>query len=190
MKLRRRRPPIQLAPVIAELFEAAQGEAIAFRHSFIGSEHVLLALLGRNDEAGRVLRQLGLDADGVRADVRRIVGEGPAPEEVFDADALRAIGIDLKAVRERAEAAFGGGALERARLRRGHCGGAAFGISPRLKQAIERASKETAQGGAELTAAAVALGLAHQRDSVAARILDAHGISPERLGAALRAPQA
>jgi ATP-dependent Clp protease ATP-binding subunit ClpA len=189
MKLRRR-PRFEPAPIVGELFSAAQSEAVAFRHDFIGSEHVLLALLGRDDQTGRALRRLNLDADGVRADIRRIVGEGPAPDEVFDADALRAIGIDLEAVRERAEAAFGGGALERARRRRGHCGGAGFGISPRLKQAIERASKETAQSGAELTAAAVALGLAHQRDSVAARILDAHGISPERLGAALRAPRA
>lgn len=185
MKLRRRRPPTELAPVIAELFEAAQAEAIAFRHSFIGTEHVLLALLGRTDEAGRALRQLGLDAGGVRADVRRIVGEGPRPEEVFDADALRAIGIDLDVVRERVEAEFGGGALERARQRRGTCGGAAFGVSPRLKRALERAQREVAARDADLSAATVALGLAQQRDSVAARILDVHGISPERLCAAL-----
>jgi hypothetical protein len=38
-----------------------------------------------------------------------------------------------------------------------------------------------------LSAADVARGLAEQRDSVAARILDGYAIPPERLDAALRA---
>jgi ATP-dependent Clp protease ATP-binding subunit ClpA len=184
MKLRRR-PRLEPAPIVLELFDAARDEAAAFRHDFIGTEHVLVALVGRNDETGRALRRFDLDAEGVRADIRRLVGEGPAPEDVFDAEALRAIGIDLDAVRERVEAAFGGGALERAGRRPGQCGGADFGISPRLKQAVERAWQEAVRRDTELTAAAVAVGIAQQRDSVAARILDAHGISPERLCAAL-----
>jgi ATP-dependent Clp protease ATP-binding subunit ClpA len=173
------------ASVVGELFAAAQDEAIAFRHDYIGTEHVLLALLGRDDEAGRALRGFGLTIPGVREDTSRIVGDGPAPEAAFDAEALRTIGIDLQAVRQRVEAAFGEGALERASHRRGNCGGAAFGVAPRLKLALERARQDAASRGTPLSAADVALGLARQRDSVAARILDAHAISPERLHAAL-----
>jgi ATP-dependent Clp protease ATP-binding subunit ClpA len=169
------------------LFVAAREEAGAFRHDCIGTEHFLLALLGRDDEAGRALRHLGLDAAGVRVDVRRIAGDGPTPDTVFDAGALDSIGIDLEAVRERVESSFGEGALERALRRRGTCGGGAFGVSPLLKQALERALRDATQRGVQPTAADVALGLALQRDSLAADILAAHSVSAERLRAALEA---
>jgi ATP-dependent Clp protease ATP-binding subunit ClpA len=172
-------------PVVGELFASAQDEAIALRHDSIGTEHVLLALIGRDDETGRTLRGLGLELTAVRDAARRIAGAGPAREGVFDAEALGAIGIDLQAVRERVEATFGEGALERASRRRGSCGGAAFGVAPRLKRALEAAHQDAAQSGAPLCAADVALALARQRDSVAARILDEHAISPERLRTAL-----
>jgi ATP-dependent Clp protease ATP-binding subunit ClpA len=188
---RRRRATLsatfERAPVVGELFVAAQNEAIAFRHDFIGTEHVLLALLGRDDETGRTLRGFGLTLAGVREDIRRIVGEGPAPEAAFDADALDAIGIDLHAVRQRVEATFGEGALERSARRRGSCSGAAFGVAPRLKLALERARQDATRRGMPLSAADVAFGLAQQRDSVAARILDENAIPPERLDAGLRA---
>jgi ATP-dependent Clp protease ATP-binding subunit ClpA len=175
----------ELPPVVGELFASAQDEAIALRHDSIGTEHVLLALIGRADETGRTLRGLGLELAAVRDDARRIVGAGPAPEAAFDAEALGVIGIDLEAVRQRVEATFGEGALERASRRQGSCGGAAFGVAPRLKRALEAAHQDAARRGAPLCAADVALGLARQRDSVAARILDEHAISAERLRAAL-----
>ena len=109
---RRSRAPVFLAPIVGELFAGARTEAINFRHDYIGTEHVLLALVARDDRAGRVLRGLGLDASSVRNGVRRIVGEGPRPETMFDADALAAIGVDLDAVRSRIEATFGEGSLE------------------------------------------------------------------------------
>jgi ATP-dependent Clp protease ATP-binding subunit ClpA len=187
IRVGRRRPkpaPVDLAPIVGELFAPAQAEAIGYRHDFIGTEHVLLALVAREDRTGRVLRELGLDAAGLREEVRQIAGEGPRPEEVFDADALAAIGVDLDSVRALTEATFGAGSLERARGRHGRCGAAGFGVSPLLKQALQLA-RESAPRGREMTAADVALGLAQQRDSVAAQILDAHGVSPQRLSAAL-----
>lgn len=105
----------ELPPVVGELFASAQDEAIALRHDSIGTEHVLLALIGRDDETGRTLRGLGLELTAVRDAARRIAGAGPAPEAVFDAEALGAIGIDLQAVRERVEATFRRGRT-RARL--------------------------------------------------------------------------
>jgi ATP-dependent Clp protease ATP-binding subunit ClpA len=176
---------IEMSPIVAELFVAAQHCASALRHDVIGTEHVLLALVDRNDRAGRALQQLGLDAAGVRDDIRRVVGAGPEPESAFDAEALSTLGIDLNAVRERVEANFGEGALERAWRRRATCSGASFGVAPDLKQALERARSDAAQRDRPLTAGDVALGLAEQRDSVSARILDDHRISPARLRAAL-----
>jgi ATP-dependent Clp protease ATP-binding subunit ClpA len=178
-----REAPRALAPLVAELFAAAQVEAIAFGHDFIGTGHVLLALLERDYEAGRALCELGLDAPTVRRDVRRLVGDGPARESALDAEALARVGIDLDAVRERVEATFGEGSLERARRGEGRCGGAAFAVSPRLKRALESARSEAAESHRELTAAHVLVATARQRESVAARILDSHGLSLSRITA-------
>jgi ATP-dependent Clp protease ATP-binding subunit ClpA len=55
----------------------AQDEARAFRHTTIGTEHILLGLL-REEEglAARVLQSLDITVDEVRAQVVRIAGEG------------------------------------------------------------------------------------------------------------------
>ena len=55
----------------------AQGEARELKHNYIGTEHLLLGLL-REEEgiAARVLAQLQVDLEGVRAQVARIVGQG------------------------------------------------------------------------------------------------------------------
>jgi ATP-dependent Clp protease ATP-binding subunit ClpA len=191
LRVRRRRSKLaqtfERAPIVGELFAAAQDEAAAFRHDSIGTEHMLLALLGRSDETGSTLRSLGLELGGLRDEVRNLVGEGPAQQGAFDADALGAIGIDLQAVRDRVEAAFGEGALERASRRRGSCAGAAFGVAPQLKQALESARQHAERHDTPLSAADIALGLAQQRDSAAARILEAHAISPQSLRSVLEA---
>jgi len=55
----------------------AQDEARIVRHNYIGTEHLLLGLL-REDEglAGRVLVDLGVSLEDVRAQVARIIGAG------------------------------------------------------------------------------------------------------------------
>jgi ATP-dependent Clp protease ATP-binding subunit ClpC len=57
----------------------AQDEARAMRHSYIGTEHLLLGLLREEEGLGaRVLGRLGIEIDAVRAAVRSRVGEGDA----------------------------------------------------------------------------------------------------------------
>ena len=55
----------------------AQDEARAFKHNYIGTEHLLLGLL-REEEglAARVLESLDVTVDEVREQVARIVGQG------------------------------------------------------------------------------------------------------------------
>jgi ATP-dependent Clp protease ATP-binding subunit ClpA len=176
----------QPSPLISDLFARAQHEAITLRHEWIGTEHVLLALLADDaDPAARALRRLGLDAAAVRRDVLSIVGAGPPSGSAFDAEALRAIGIDLDVVRARVEETFGTGALDRAERARGRCGAAGFGVAPRLKQALERSAQEAEREGRGMTAGDVIVGLALQRDAVAARILALHGITPGLIQGAL-----
>jgi hypothetical protein len=55
----------------------AQEEARALRHNYIGTEHILLGLLGEQEGlASGVLKSLDITLEGVRAEVVRIVGPG------------------------------------------------------------------------------------------------------------------
>ena len=57
----------------------AQEEARQLHHNYIGTEHVLLGLLGEPDGyAGRVLASFGVSLEGARQEVTAIVGTGTA----------------------------------------------------------------------------------------------------------------
>lgn len=97
----------------------AQQQARDLDQSPIGTQHTLLALLA--DPAGATavaLKGYGVDAKFVRAEVIRRAGArtgpavpSPATMDAEDAAALKAIGIDLDAVRKAIEENFGPGAL-------------------------------------------------------------------------------
>lgn len=60
----------------------AQEEAQRLNHSYIGTEHLLLGLLGDGETpAARTLRQLGIELDQARKTVESIIGRGD--REVF-----------------------------------------------------------------------------------------------------------
>jgi ATP-dependent Clp protease ATP-binding subunit ClpA len=72
-------PPSDAA---ADVVAAAEHEARTLRHVRIGTEHLLLGVLGRPDEPGaRALGRLGVTLGAARAQVMRIVGlpETPSP---------------------------------------------------------------------------------------------------------------
>src|SRR5271166_5166575 len=54
----------------------AQEEARELRHNYIGTEHVLLGLLGEQGIASEALERFGLSLDGTREEVKAIVGVG------------------------------------------------------------------------------------------------------------------
>ena len=59
-----------------ELIDDAVEEARALRHNYIGTEHLLLALLREKEGRGaQILGHLGLQLDAVRQDVIRLVQE-------------------------------------------------------------------------------------------------------------------
>ena len=97
----------------------AQHEARRLGHSYIGCEHLLLAVTEAAEPAAAVLRDRGITPERVEAEIVRIIGRGPAPGPAdplggLDREALAAIGIDLDVVRDKIEAAFGPDALARA----------------------------------------------------------------------------
>jgi hypothetical protein len=55
------------------VLEASLGEAQSRRHSWIGSEHILLSLLDAGGRPVEVLGKLGAEPDAVRAEVKRLL---------------------------------------------------------------------------------------------------------------------
>jgi ATP-dependent Clp protease ATP-binding subunit ClpA len=157
--------------------QAAQREAADLRHDWIGTEHVLLGVFAAGGAGAQLLDGFGIGADAVRDDVVRIIGRG---EDDLDPDALAVLGIDLDAVRERVERAFGPGALRpRRRCRRGAIG-TSMPFTPRAKKALELSLREAiALGAPDLCGEHLVLGLLREGDGVAARILDERGVALE-----------
>lgn len=56
---------------------AAQEEARALKHDYLGTEHILLALLAVDGGAADILQALGVELEAARAKVQELVGEGP-----------------------------------------------------------------------------------------------------------------
>jgi ATP-dependent Clp protease ATP-binding subunit ClpA len=151
---------------------AAEEEAGALRHGWIGTEHLLLGVLCGGGDGTKLLAGFGVDAAGVRADVVQSIGRG---DEGIDPDALATLGIDLDAVRERVERAFGRGALSR----RGRCAGRTP-FCPRAKKALELAFRESrALAAGEIRTEHLVLGLLRVDDGVAAQILAGRGVTLE-----------
>ncbi|WP_437113779.1 Clp protease N-terminal domain-containing protein [Streptomyces roseoverticillatus] len=161
----------------------AQEEARMLGHAWIGSEHLLLGVLGQaGAPAVAAPARFGLTPEACRSAL------APAgPLGTGDAEALRAFGIDLEAVRARAEDTFGPGALdrpgppeERRRIlpfggrrrgdepgRKGH-----IPFTPRAKKALERSLREAlARKERHIGAEHVLLGILDPDDKVTAGVL-------------------
>jgi ATP-dependent Clp protease ATP-binding subunit ClpA len=165
----------------------AQCEARDLQHEYVGTEHVLLALL--EDTAGPVavaLRDRGVDQVRVRNEVIKRVGTGPAGTDPLpeadgeDAAALKAIGIDLNAVRRAIEENFGPGALrlpgapERKRrgLLRRFAGSGRVPFSGRAKKVLELSLREAVRLKHNFIAPEhIMLGILREGRGLAAQIL-------------------
>lgn len=181
----------------------AQTEARELQHPRIGTEHLLLALLA--DPYGSVatmLRDNGVDHASVRADITRHVGHGratpaesPAETDAADAAALRAIGIDIEAVRRAIEENFGPEALQlppaeaprrRGFLRRSAPTGASnrwhIPFSDRAKKTLELALREALRLKHNVIAPEhILLGIVREGGGLGARILVDAGVNVEDL---------
>ncbi|WP_374273660.1 Clp protease N-terminal domain-containing protein [Actinoplanes sp. M2I2] len=175
----------------------AQIEARSLHHDHIGTEHVLLALL--TDPAGPVARSTGLDADTVRADILQRIGghtqDGPvvSDADAEDAAALKAIGIDLAAVREAIEANFGAGALRlpRPAKKRGlfskiYAGSNHIPFTNRNKKVLELSLREALRLKQKFIAPEhIMLGLLREGHGLAMLIMADRGVDFDRVRADL-----
>jgi hypothetical protein len=69
----------RVGPSMIDSVERAQAEAISLDHNYVGTEHLLLGLLGEpRSPAGRLLAARGVDHASMRARLEVMVGRGPA----------------------------------------------------------------------------------------------------------------
>ena len=168
MRLKRAQRPrsATLRPALAFLGPAA-AEARTLGHNYIGTEHLLLALLASNTgSATLALERLGIASDQIRDRVLSKLAKPPAPR--LDAKALATLGIDLERVRARLEDAFGPGAVEQTRS-------GCMRIAPRAKLALAYAVDEAR--GQTVRDNHVLIGLLRTQDSLAAKVLAELGVS-------------
>ena len=179
MRLQRAaRPRAKTIRPAERYLSAGADEARRLGSSFIGTEHVLLALLHSPKGLNLPLfARLGVDSADVASALACWL---PAPgRSKIDADALAALGIDFDAVRAHLEQTFGPGALERSQA-------SCLGIAPRLKLALAYALDYAADR--PLRDQDVLAGLVAVRESAAARALATVGVSLESVRA-LDAPE-
>jgi len=78
----------------------AQEEAAGLRHDFIGTEHILIGMLAeREGIAGQVLTDLGLELEGLRDQVRKLIGptvDQPVKKAPFTARAKKCLELALR----------------------------------------------------------------------------------------------
>ena len=78
----------------------AQEEARQLKHNYIGTEHILLGLLGEPEgQAGLVLTSFGITRDGAREEVRAMVGTGadaPSGHIPFTPRAKKTLELSLR----------------------------------------------------------------------------------------------
>jgi ATP-dependent Clp protease ATP-binding subunit ClpA len=148
----------------------AQGEARQLHHGYVGTEHLLLGLLAQPATATcQVLVSLGLDREQATDAVACFVGCAD-----LDADALGSIGIDLGAVRDKVEATFGEGALDRPPGRRRSCH---IPFTPRAKKVLELSLREALRlKHKEISDGHILLGLLREGEGLAMKVLCDHGI--------------
>ena len=157
----------------------AQDEARKLHHGWIGTEHLLLGLLDLHDSpTAAVLTRHGLTHQSVTEAVMAYIGSAD-----LDAEALTTLGIDLAAVRNSVEAAFGPGALDpggpgkRGRAQSGHIpftGRSKKVLELSLREALALKSKSIADGH-------IALGLLREGEGLAMKVIHDRGIDPAEL---------
>jgi ATP-dependent Clp protease ATP-binding subunit ClpA len=178
----------------------AQAEARDLQQAPVGTQHVLLALLADPEGAiatAPALRDKEVTARFVRAEILRRIGPGapptgPLPDaDAEDKAALKAIGIDLDAVRRAIEENFGPGSLRLPRpaqpkrkglLRKFYGSQGHVPFSPRNKKVLELSLREALRLKHNFIAPEhIVLGMLREGSGLAMQILAERGVDTAQL---------
>lgn len=181
------------------VLETGFAEAKRLGHSWLGTEHLLLALVQHSERLPEPVARLLPTEEQVRAALNAEFDQRPGP----DAELLATLGIDLDEVRAAVRRTFGPEALDRLAERRVHqpwqpwrrpsrdCFSllAAQGLSVlcRVKRALEHALEDaTRRQRSEIDPAGLLLGMVEVEDALANRLLRDTGVAPAAVRAALQ----
>ncbi|MGH9224722.1 MAG: Clp protease N-terminal domain-containing protein [Acidimicrobiales bacterium] len=184
---------------IRSIVDGALAESRRRGHSWLGTEHILLALARRRDLLGPEVAGLLPDAEAIATALDAALGLPSHRDE----ELLAAVGVDLDAIRSAIRRTFGDSALDDLGRRRVHqpwqpwrrptrrCMSILAGstsIAPRLKRAFEHAQREAERRArATIDPAALLLGMMEVEDAMCNRLLYRIGVDTNALGQALRA---
>lgn len=158
----------------------AQEEARELRTRDLAPQHLLLGILqAAGNDLSAALGGYGLTTDVVRA---RLIEAAPKTDESFDedAEALRAIGIDLTAVRDSVARTFGADAFDNALSRSGRRRGrqrrsSHLPFNRAAKKSLELAVRETlAHKDNEIGCEHLLLGILRSGDKAAIGLITEH----------------
>ncbi|MFI8007033.1 Clp protease N-terminal domain-containing protein [Streptomyces sp. NPDC086010] len=159
----------------------SQDEAIALGHDFIGTEHLLLGLVGTDQStAGDVLREEGVELAQAREQVVRILeADGIVATGGQRAkDALSTLGINVEEIQRQADTNFGPGAFQYPRP----------AYTPNAKKALENTLSEArALGQEKFGTEHILLGMLAAGEGRGLKVLGALKVPPHRLRAAVLA---
>jgi ATP-dependent Clp protease ATP-binding subunit ClpA len=175
------------------VFETALSEARRLGHNYVGTEHLLLALMRHREVLPDSVVALLPREEDVSAALESALGGPPSD----DAQLLKTLGIDLDGVRAAVRQTFGGDALERLGRRRVHQPwqpwrrphrrclsllAGAMGVAPRVKQAFERARQDADRRQREtIDPAGLLIGMVEVEDALSNRLLHEVGIDPSEV---------
>jgi ATP-dependent Clp protease ATP-binding subunit ClpA len=179
------------------VFDTALGEARRLGHNYVGTEHLLLALVRHRAFLPDAVGELLPRADVVAAAFESAL-DGPPSR---DAELLQTLGIDLDQVRAAVRKTFGNDAIEGLGRRRVHqpwqpwrrptrrCMSllaGSMGVAPRVKQAFEHARLDAdRRQRPAIDPAGLLLGMVDVEDAMSDRLLQNVGVDPSRVRRAL-----
>lgn len=166
-------------------------QARSFGHSYLGTEHLLVALVRHRDLLPEPVGALLPDADVLISTLATVLGKPPRPR---DAELLQVVGINLDEIRAAVRQTFGSDALDRLGRQRVHqpwqpwrcpsrrCTSLLAGsmsCAPRVKQAFEHARRDIARRQLDLIGPlSLLLGMIDVEDAISNRLLREAGLDP------------
>ena len=179
----------RFTPEARQIVVAAQVAAKGRAHCWIGTEHLLLALAGAEDDTGQILRTTGVTVAAIDTALADHTGY-----PFDDRSALASLGIDLDAVRDAVESRFGPGALQtrppqtsrwsRVRRHRRPCTPSRFHVpfTPRAKRALEQSLRQALKlKDNHIGTEHLLLGVLTETGGMSAWLLDHLGVEPSLL---------
>ena len=168
---------VEVTDEVMDALGKARDEARALGHGYVGTEHILIAFSQVPCRGADTLKVQGVTLDALRAELRRLFEETEWTRYVPDEESLAAIGVDLDAIRSKAEAEFGEGVLPMKGPR---------GLTRRLHALIDAAGQRSRRARDEAaTVDDVFTELLRDEDSIAVEVLRRAGADLPALRAAL-----